>query len=174
MQARFIRGSILGLMGREQEGLKDLPESSVSRSWREWLRCYYRGLLLFKLKRYEDAKKNLVEELPKAIAYGEEKGILRMAAALWFLREGETPEADGILSKIPELYDCHAKYLSLVLKLHSATQKEDLARMNSLREQIAGLQVVDATLENAVVALGKRDFSLALIYETDALLKIAA
>lgn len=174
MQARFTRGSILGLIGREMEGLKDLPESSGSRSWQEWLRCYYRGLLLFKLKRYGDAKKNLVEELPKAIASGEDKGILRMAAALWFLKEGETPEADGILSSIPELYDCHAKYLSLVLKLHSATQKEALARMNFLRERIAELKVVDARLDKAVVALGERNFSLALTYETDALLKLAA
>ena len=174
MQARFIRGSILGLIGRELEGLKDLPESNVSRSWREWLRRYYRGLLLFKLNRYEDAKKNLVEELPKAIASGEEKAILRMAAALCFLREGGTPEADGILSEIPDLHDCHAQYLSLVLKLHSATRKKDLATINSLRERIAGLQVVDARLEKAVVALGERNFSLALTYETDALLKLAA
>jgi tetratricopeptide (TPR) repeat protein len=174
MEARFIRGSILGLIGKELEGLRDLPESSVSRSSREWLRRYYRGLLLLKLKRYEDARENLVEELPKAIASGEDKGILRMAAALWFLREGETHEADGILSEIPDIYDCHARYLSLVLKLHSATQKEDLATMNSLRERIAGLQVVDARLEKAVVALGKRNFSLALTYETDALLKLAA
>lgn len=174
MQARFTRGSILGLIGKELEGLKDLPESSVSRSWREWLRRYYRGLLLFKLERYEDARENLVEELPKAIASGEEKDILRMAAALWFLREGETSEADGILSEIPYLYDSHAEYLSFVLKLHCATQKEDLAVINSLKQRIAGLQVVDARLDKAVVALGERDFSLALIYETDALLKLAA
>ncbi len=174
MEARFIRGSILGLVGRELEGLKDLPESSVSRSWREWLRRYYRGLLLLKLKRFGDAKKNLVEELPKAIASGEEKAILRMAAALWFLREDETFEADGILSEIPDMHDCHAQYLSLVLKLHSATRKKDLATMDSLRKRIAGLQVVDAGLEKAVVALGERNFSLALTYETDALLKLAA
>lgn len=97
-----------------------------------------------------------------------------MAAALWFLREGETPEADGILSEIPHLYDCHAQYLSLVLKLHSATRKKDLAVMDSLRKQIAELQIVDARLEKAIVALGERNFSLALTYETDALLKLAA
>jgi len=174
MTARFIRGSILGLIGRESEGLGDLPESSGSRSWREWLRRYYRGLLLFKLKRYEDAKKNLVEELPRVIACGEEKAILRMAAALCFLREDETLEADGILSDIPDLYDCHAQYLSLVLKLHLATRRNDLAMMNSLRERIGRLQVVDARLNKAVVALSERNFSLALSYETDALLKLAA
>ena len=174
MQARFLRGSILGLIGKALEGLKDLPESSGSRSWREWLRRYYRGLLLFKLKRYEDAKKNLVEELPKAIASGEEKAILRMGAALWFLSNDETPEADGILSDIPNLYDCHTQYLYLVLKLHSATRREDLAVMDSLRKQIAEIRIVDERLEKAVAALGERNFPLALTYETDALLKLAA
>jgi tetratricopeptide (TPR) repeat protein len=174
MQARFARGSILGLIGRELKGLEDLPESSGSRCWQEWQRRYYRGLLLFKLKRYEEAKKNLVEELPKALASEEEKAILRMGAALWFLREDETLEADKILSEIPNLYDCHVQYLSLVLKLHSAMQKKDLTTINSLRARIAGIKIVDVKLEKAVAALGERNFSLALDCETDALLKIAA
>ena len=174
MQARFIRGSILGLLDRALEGLGDLPESSSSRSWREWMRSYFRGLLLFKLKRYGDAKKNLVEELSKAIASGEEKAILRMAAALCFLGEDKIPEVDMILSDIPTLHDCHAHYLYLVLKLHSATRKKDLAMMKSLKEQISGLQVENVGLEKAVMALGKGNFTLALTYETDAFLKLAA
>lgn len=174
MEARFIRGSILGLIGRENEGLKDLPESTGSRSWREWLRRYYRGLLLFRLERYEDAKENLVEELNKAIASEEEKSLLRMAAALWFLRENETVEADGILSEIRDLHDSHIQYLSLVLKLHSATQKEDTATINSLKRKIDGLQIVDASLDKAVEALDGRKFAVAFICETDALLKLAA
>ena len=174
MQARFLRGSILGLIGQELKGLEDLPEGSDTRSWQEWERRYYRGLLLFKLKRYEDAKKNLVEELPKALAFGEDKAILRMAAALYFLRGEETLKVDEILSEIPTLYDRHVEYLSLVLKLHSATQKKDLSTINSLRARIAGIQVVDFTLEKAVAALSERNFSLAIDYETNALLKLAA
>ena len=174
MEPRFIRGSILGLIGKELEGLKDLPESGGSSSWREWLRPYYRGLLLLKLERYGDAKQNLVGELSKAIASGEEEAILRMATALCFLREGEISEADEILSKIPNIYDCHTQYLSLVLKLHSATKREDLVVMNSLRKQISALKFTDVELEKVVVALGNRNFSLALSYETDALLKLAA
>jgi tetratricopeptide (TPR) repeat protein len=173
MEARFVRGSILGLIGRELVGLEDLPESG-SRCWQEWQRRYYRGLLLLKLKRYEDAKKNLVEELPKALAFGEEKAILRMAAALWFLREDDTLAADEILSEISDLYDCHVQYLSLVLKLHSATQKRDLATINSLRARIAGIRIADVKLEKAVAALDERDFSFAIDCETDALLKLAA
>jgi len=174
MMARFIRGSILGLIGRELEGLKDLPESSGSRSFQEWSRRYYRGLLLLKLERYDDAKKDLVDELPKAIAFGEEKAILRMAAALWFLGRGNTSDADELLSEIPNLKDGNTQYLSLVLKLHSATQDKNIARMDSLMEQISEFQVVDASLKDAVVALRKRNFTLAIACETDYLLKLAA
>ena len=46
--------------------------------------------------------------------------------------------------------------------------------MNSLKEQIAWLRVENAGLEKAVVALAEGDFTLALTYETDALLKLAA
>ena len=174
MEARFIRGSILGLMRDERQGLEDLPEGGDSRSEREWLGHYYRGLLLFRLKRYKDAKRNLVGELNKAIASEEEKAPLRMAAALWFLRENKTADADGILSEIPDLYDSHSQYLSLVLKLHSATQRDDKSIIESLKAKIATLQIVDISLDKAVEALDKRHFSEAFIFETDALLKLAA
>ena len=115
MQARFIRGSLLGIIGRELEGLNDIPESKKTPSWEEWTRWYYRGLILLKLDRYEDARKNLVEELSKTLVVGEEKAILRMAAALWFLSKDKTTEAEEILSQLPNLFDCHVQYLSLVL-----------------------------------------------------------
>jgi tetratricopeptide (TPR) repeat protein len=174
MVARFTRASILGLIGEELKGLEDLPESGGSRSWREWLRRYYRGLLLLKLERYDDAQRDLVEEFSKAIASGEDRAILRMGAAIWFLSRGDSSAADRWLLGIADLYDCHAQYLSLVLRLHSAALRDDLELMDSLREQIAGLSIVDETLGEAVAALGKRDFSLALACETDALLKLAA
>ena len=173
VQARFLRASILGLIGREQEGLTDLQESKDSRYSLEWLGRYYGGLLLLKLNRYDDAKRNLVEELPRAIASEDEKVVLRMAAALYYLAKNETFEADQILSTVSDQGDCHAQYLSLVLKLHSATQKEDSDTISSLKEKIAGLQV-DEKLERAVVALDKRDFAGAITLETEAFLRFAA
>ncbi|MCX7013122.1 MAG: hypothetical protein NTW86_11300, partial [Candidatus Sumerlaeota bacterium] len=119
-------------------------------------------------------KKNLVDQLPRAIASGEEKGILRMAAALSFLGTNEISKAEEVLSEIPNLVDCHAQYLSLVLKLHTATQRRDLATINSLREQIARAPVIDVRLAKAIAALGEGDFPLALAYEADALLQLAA
>ena len=174
MEARFIRGSILGLIGKELDGLKDLPESSEPHSWREWLRSYYRGLLLLKLNRYTDARKILVEELASAIASDEEKAIIRMAAALCFLYENNISEGDRVLSNITALYDCNTQYLSLVLKLHLATKKADLIMINTLRAQIIGLKIVDANLQRAVEAINQENFTLAINIETDALLKLAA
>ncbi len=174
MEARFIRGSILGLIGEEQNGLEDLPEGRGSLYRREWLRHYYRGLLLFKLKLYEDAKKDLVEELSNTIVSGEGKALLRLGATLWFLREGKVFEAERILSDIPDLHDCHLQYLSLVLRLHSATQKEDQDIITSLGKQIADLGIMDTKLDDAVTAIGKGDLQLAITYVADALLKLAA
>ena len=170
MEARFMRGSILGLIGQPKKGLEDLPESRGSRSFGEWLRYYYRGLLLLKLGRHEDAKKNLVEEFSKTLASGEEKEILRMAAALWYLKYGDPSEADSILSQVSDLDDYYIQYLSLVLKMHLAAQKKDLNTINSLRMRISKIRVVDVKLEKAVAAIDEGNFSLAIECETDALL----
>lgn len=170
MQARFIRGSVLGLIGKEQEGLRDLPESSGSRCWGEWIRGYYRGLLLLKLDRHEDARKNLVDELTRAIASGEEKSILRMGAAFWYLKKGENHQAEQLLSEVKDLHDYHTSYLLLVLKLHLAAQKKDTHLVDLLNKEIARLQISDGKLQKAVDAINQRNFALAAIYEADALL----
>jgi hypothetical protein len=54
-----------------------------------------------KLKRYKDAKKNLVEELSKAIASSEEKAIIRMAAALCYLSETILSREIGCYQRSP-------------------------------------------------------------------------
>ncbi len=173
-EARFMRAAILGLIGRETRGLEDVPEGKGTGSGREWLGSYYRGLLLFRLKRYEDAKRILVRELPNTVAAGETRAKLRLGATLCHLREGSILEADAILSDIPDLYNCHLQYLSLVLRLHSAAQKEDRDIIARLRKQIDDLDIVDSTLGEAVMAIDRGDLSLAISYATDALIKLAA
>jgi len=173
-EARFIRGSILGLIGQVLEGLEDLPEGGTSQSWREWQRHYYRGLLLFKLDRFEEAKKALVDQYSNAIASGEQKSILRMGSALWYLKENDISSAATSLSELSELHDSHAQYLSLVLKLHCAAHNEDIDRINSLKREMSRFQVVDTNLKKAVRAIERKKFDLALSLEVDSLLRLAA
>ncbi len=174
MQARYARSSILGLIGRAEEGLQDVPSSSASYSYGEWMRHYYRGLLLFRLGRYDDAHKNLKEEYAQASPSKEGKSLLRMAAVLDYLRRNETSIADKRLAEIPETSNAHIEYLSLVLKLHLATQEEDQNRIDSLKSKIIALQIIDVGLNDAVLALEKRDFDGAFNLEINALLRLAA
>jgi hypothetical protein len=62
----------------------------------------------------------------------------------------------------------------LVLKLHLAAQRNDAYMMNLLKEQIALIQINDESLKKAVAAINIGNYSLALAYEADALLKSAA
>ncbi len=174
MRARCTKSSILALFDREKEGLRSLPKINISDSFREWRILYYRGLLLLKLSRYTDAKKILVDQLLDAVAAKENDVMLRLGAALCLLSEHDIPQASMVLEKLPDLQDCHAQHLSLVLKLHLAIQQNDHELTTSLRTKITGLHITDQMLEKAVSALDNDDFSLALKFETNALLKLAA
>ena len=170
---KFIRGSILGLRSEELQGLQDLPEVE-SDTFQEWIRHYYRGLILLKMNRYEDAKKSLVDSLSKISATQEEKDILRMGAALWFLGKDKADIAEKYLKHKIIYRNYYTQYLSLVLNYHLATQKNDLKRIRLITQELSKLKIKDQNLNNAIKAISKRKFDLALKYEADALLKIAA
>lgn len=170
---KFIRGSILGLRSEELQGLQDLPEIE-SDTFQEWIRHYYRGLILLKMNRYEDAKKCLVDSLPEISATHEEKDILRMGAALWFLGKDKTDIAEKYLKDRTKYRNYYTQYLSLVLNYHIATQKNDLKNIRSISKTLSEAKINDQNLSNAIIAIKKRNFELALKYEADALLKIAA
>lgn len=174
MRARCTRGSILALFGREKEGLIDLQNVTNSRPMREWRGYYYQGLLLLKLARYTSARRILVDQLYNAVASDEDKVMLRMGAALCFLEKHDIIQAREVLAEIPDLYDCHAQYLSLVLKLHLAAQEKDRELITSLRSKIANIHIIDKGLERAISAINDEDFPLALKFETDVLIKLAA
>lgn len=173
MKARFVRASILGLIGKPEDGLSELS-SKGSSSWRAWMQPYYRGLLLLKLERYEDAKRNLVDELSSTIAYGEEKITLRMAAALFYLHDGKSSEVERILSDIPQLHESHANYLLIVMKIHLAAQRGDRALADKLKRKLEHGDFFDSQLRKAVIAIDQGHFSLAVEIETEAFLKLAA
>lgn len=173
-QASFMRASISGLIGKELEGLKDLPEIIDTPSHKKWINNYYRGLLLLGLNRFEDARINLVEEFSKTLASGEDKEILRMGAAVWYLKSNEIEEADKLLLSVGDLYDYHIQYLSLVLNLHTAKIKNDQNKVLSITKAINKYKIKDVNLEKAIDAIKNNNFTSAVEFETKALLKIAA
>lgn len=173
-EARYVRGAILGLIGRAADGLQDLPEGNEVTSWREWLRRFYRGLLLFKLEQFEEARRDLVEGYRRAVASEEERAIFRMGACLCYLRENELTEAEALLDALPDLHDSHSRYLSMVLKLHSAVQRGDNRAIQEVRSRMKETDGSTFILQQAVDAIGSRDFANALAFEAEALLRLAA
>lgn len=180
MEAKMVRGSLLGLMGKAQEGLEDFGKNDGNEYFRKWQEMYYRGLLLFKLEQYKDAKEYLVEELNNTALSNEGKSVLRMAAALCFLREGSFSEADGFLSSIGKIHDYYGEYLELVMKLHSATQKNDLETISKIKEKIesinskGGDSKIKENLKKAVLFINERNSKAAIELETDVLLALTA
>lgn len=172
VEAKYQLASILGLGGREIEALDFLP-SGKSKAWRDWLRPYYRGLLLFKLQRYEEAKDNLINGFDENIVSNEERSYLRMAAALWYLKNDNCLEAASKLTDLPGLHDKMSNYFSNILKLHCALLQEDEAQAILIRRELVKFKVVDISLARAVSAINDRNFDLAITLETEALLKLA-
>lgn len=180
MQAKMTRASLLGLMGQAQEGLKDFGKKNGNGSFKNWQKIYYKGLLLFKLEQYVDAKENLIEELNNDTFSNEGKSVLRMAASLCFLRDGSFSEADALLSEIGKTYDYNIEYLQLVMKLHSATQKDDKKIISIIKEKIEKINVrsdsskIKENLKKAVLFINEKNFQAAIELETDALLSLAS
>ena len=174
MRARCHQSSLLALLGEEQDALDKLSNIKVPDSVQEWRHSYYKGLLLMKLSRYDEARKLLVDKLAHAIQSDENKAQLRIGAVLSYLESGENCQANKILEKISDNNDLNLRYLSLVLQFHSATQEEDEKRMTTLRAKLRNIQIVDSRLGQSVVAIEKRKFKEALVFETEYLMKYVA
>jgi tetratricopeptide (TPR) repeat protein len=173
-EARIMRGSILGLMGKEKEGLLDLPEGTP-KSWKEWLRPYYRGILLLRLRRYSEAKKSLISSLQDPTICGQEKATVRMASALFALQsKKELSKVEEMLDFDSSIQDFHGRYLYTVLKFHLAAKQNNKREFNRLRKILKAKPIKDKSLKAAIIAISKKQFREASIYETEALLKMAA
>jgi len=174
MEAKLLRAAIWGLMDRESIGLDSLPDSGKPRAYREWLQQYYRGLLLLKLGRFEDAKTRLVENLNSALLTGEERDIQRLAAAVTFLARNETSEASLVLEKVVAVSDRYVEYLWKVLQLHMAVAEHDQKRKDELLVTLKSGGVEDVYLSQAVKELERGNMEQAIRFEIKALLALAA
>jgi len=165
MDARILRGAILGLQEKAREGLKIIPAPSDVAVVDEWGQQYVRGLLLLQLKRYEDAKTELVTRFVSAIRSGDSDVQLRIGAALFFLYTNDVANAERFLSGIRESHDYYLDYVSKVLRLHVATLKSDAVTRDGLLASLAPVCEQTPIIKEAVDCLRRGDFAGALKHE---------
>lgn len=174
MQARVLRASALGLLGNAKEGVKSLFDNFVPTAFGEWLHQYVRGLLLLQLERFEDARRELIRNLDSAVLEEEQASVLRLAAAVSFLRRADgAVDAIGHLDATGEFGDSYAGYLAKVLRFHVAVARGDSKKADELRASLQNT-LPEGALQRAFVAIQHRDFARAHKEEVRILLSIAA
>jgi len=164
MDARLQRASILALLGKAQQGLLDIPELTPS-AFGEWKQNYLRGLLLFKLGHYADARRLLLARLNSTFVQHETLYQLVAAYAYLQLDQADASEAQNILIGVNNLDDVHAEHIRLVLALHVATIKQDQTRAHEIRKALTAPAKKDPVLQNTLLALARKDFKKVLELE---------
>jgi len=169
MPARILRGSILGLLGKESRGLEDIPQGHFGEAFGEWLAYYHRGLLLLRLDRHREARKQLVDNAAAVRATAEEHVLLRLAAAMAFISEGDMNRAGEMLDIGDDPRDAYVCYLRKVLALHVSIEKKDDARATQLTEQLTPVAGAEGPFGLVFEALRNRAMDRAIRLEINLL-----
>lgn len=175
MHARILRGSIMGLMGREEEAVLDLPSVDRQAAVGEWIQQYVRGLLLLKLERFGDARGQLVERFSSAVRVDADSSdsLLRLAAAHVFLCENDTRQALAYLDGIVTSRDAFHNYVARVLRLHAAVAMNDQNLARQLAEELGPACQADPMIRRATESLVRSDLAEASSVELELLLRAA-
>jgi tetratricopeptide (TPR) repeat protein len=171
--ARAYRAAITGLLGKADEAIRELPSVGQTKAFNEWVGGYVRGLLLLMLDRHAAARGALVEKVDEKVLDNDASGLLRLAAAVFFLQKrGSIDEADALLCDVPAIGDAFADAVRSALQFHVAValqHREDIARLEKglLTEQ-------DVDLRALTVAIKQRQWQAACRLEVRVLLRLAA
>lgn len=173
MRARVLRAAVVGLLGNAEVAVSFLPQMGKSRAFDEWVYQYVRGLLLLKLERHNDAKLELIRELDTALVDQDAKAVLRLGAAVFFLRRREDiPNARRVLSDLQLPRDPFAGYVARCLEFHIAIAERDLRRCEQLESELVSAE--NATILDLVTAIKARDWKRASDLEVGLLLRMVA
>ena len=136
-----------------------------------WVTGYVRGLLLLLLNRYEDGKAALLRNVEASFRDGTGEGMLRLGAAVCFLRTSAGVEtAAEILDKSPEMADAFADSIRAALKYHVAIAQQRIEDITRLKEILSSVE--DTDLRALVSALEAKDWKGAWNLEVRALLRL--
>lgn len=173
MQARVQRASILGLLGRNQEGLVDIPESFTPSVYEQWMSYYVRGLLLLKLQRYDEAKCLLTERIDSVMESSDNPALLRLGATLAFLSAREDSEAERIIKEFPKSSNQYVEYLASIMRLHLAVLKSDEVSIQWLTKELLQYPEMSTKTDVALADLKKHDFKSIIELEIELCLMAA-
>lgn len=171
-QARVFSAAIAGLLGNPEKAIADLPHLGQTKAFHEWVSDYVRGLLLLMLKRYGAAREALLQTVEERLLDKDASGMLRLGAAVCFLRDKDIEHAGEILERIPSMEDAFADEIRASLAYHVAVllrKTDDIAR---LEMQLASVK--DEGLKHLKAAIDRRDWRAALDLEVRVLLRLAA
>ncbi len=173
MQARVQRGAILALLGQWQEGLMGVPASSVPPPAEGWLRAYTRGLILLQLRRLDEARVCLVDQLQGRPVARSGEALVRLAGVLLFLAQNEHAKAEAILEGAVASSDYLANYVTWILQLHLATARRDSAKIQSVLARLQPHLLPRSPVTRAVSELEQNNLPGALRIELELLLSAA-
>jgi len=172
-QARAFRAAVLGLLGKADKAIDDLPYLGQTNAFREWVSGYVRGLLLLMLDRHRDAREVLLRKVEEKFLDKDASAVLHLGAAVCFLKDrGGIENASSILAGVPEMKDAFAENIRAALQYHVAValgQDADIAR---LEKQL--LSVDNSDLQAMVTAIKRKDWTKAWQLEVRTLLRLAS
>jgi len=170
MQARVARATALALTGNTVQALADLPGGTEQTAFGDWIRYFYRGLLLLRLERFDEARTALMKQLSDALAQDDAQTMARLGAALVFLSDRDVSGAESMLGTIGEVGDLYRNYVAQVFWLHCATLRGDRDRAAALARELSAVTRASKEFTEALSAIETEDWPLARITEVRLLL----
>lgn len=170
---RALRAGIAGLLGDAERAIGDLPHLGQAKAFREWVSDYVRGLLLLMLRRFDDAREALVQTVEQRLLDKDADAILRLGAAVCFLRHrGDIERASAILQGVPNMEDAFADAIRDAFAYHVAVALGKADEIARLEKQLASVE--DEGLNDLRAAISRRDWRAAWDLEVRVLLRLAA
>lgn len=172
-QAVSFRAAVVGLLGRADKAIDDLPYVGQTNAFNEWVNGYVRGLLLLMLGRHSDARELLVRKVEDKFLDKDASAVLRLGAAVCFLKDrGGIENASQFLTDFPEMKDAFADTIRAALQYHVAVALGQDAEIARLEKQL--MSVDDNDLRAMVMAIKRRDWTKAWKLEVRTLLRLAS